>query len=88
MQKHEGKEHWNTLKHEALRSINHKTTQNKNNTGTTALERTVVYSYFMSVWGIVKTTATRCRGQLDVLLPEAERPRAIVHPAVRGTEGQ
>ena len=38
MTKHENKEHGKTLKHEALRSI-HKATQNKNNTGTTALER-------------------------------------------------
>ena len=30
-----------TTKHEAPRSINHKGTQNKNNTGTTALERSV-----------------------------------------------
>ena len=35
------KEHGKTLKHEALRSINHKATQNKNNTGTTALERSI-----------------------------------------------
>ena len=27
----------------------------------------------MPVWGIVKTAAPRCHGQLDVLLPEAER---------------
>ena len=47
-----------------------------------------VHSYFMPVWGIVKTAAPRCRGQLDVLLPEAERPRAMVHRAVHGTEGQ
>ena len=39
MKKHEDKEHGKTLKHEAPRSINHKATQNKNNTGTTALER-------------------------------------------------
>ena len=33
-----------TLKHEAPRSINHKATQNdKNNTGTTALERSVAW---------------------------------------------
>ena len=32
------KEHGKTLKHEALHSINHKSTPNKNNTGTTALE--------------------------------------------------
>ena len=41
MKKHEDKEHGNTLKHEAPRSIKHKATQNKNNTGTTALERPV-----------------------------------------------
>ena len=39
MKKHEDKEHGKTLKHEAPRSINLKATQNKNNTGTTALER-------------------------------------------------
>ena len=38
MTKHEDKEHGKTLKHEAPRSINHKATQNKNNTGTTALD--------------------------------------------------
>ena len=38
MKKHEDKEHGKTLKHEVPRSINHKATQNKNNTGTTALE--------------------------------------------------
>ena len=32
----EDKEHGKTLKHEASRSINHKVTQNKSNTGTTA----------------------------------------------------
>ena len=48
----------------------------------------LVNSYFMPVWGIVKTTAPRCRGQLDALLPEAERPRAMVHRAVHGNEGQ
>ena len=31
--------------------------------------------------------ATRCRGQLNALLPEAARLRAIVHLAVHGTEG-
>ena len=31
--------------------------------------------------------APRCRGQLNALLPEAVRPRAIVHWAVHGTEG-
>ena len=34
-------EHGETLEHEAPRSINHKATQNKNNNGTTALERAV-----------------------------------------------
>ena len=38
LKKHEDKEQGKT-KHEASRSINHKATQNKNNTGTTALER-------------------------------------------------
>ena len=39
MKKHEDKRA--NLKHEAPRSMNHKATQNKNNTGTTALERSV-----------------------------------------------
>ena len=42
----------------------------------------------MPVWGIVKTADSRFLGQLDALLPEAERPRAMVHRAVHGTEGQ
>ena len=42
MWKHGDKEHGKTLKHAAPRSINHKVTQNKINTGTTALERSVV----------------------------------------------
>ena len=42
MTKHEDKEHRKTLKQEAPRSVNHKTTQNNNNTGTTALD--FVYS--------------------------------------------
>ena len=41
MTKREDKEHGKSLKHETPRSINHKATQNKNNTGTTALERPV-----------------------------------------------
>ena len=48
----------------------------------------IIYSYFMPVWGIVKTAAPRCRGQLDALLPETERPRVVVHRAVHGIEGQ
>ena len=39
MTKHEDKEHGKTLEYEAPRRINHKATQNKNNTGTTALEQ-------------------------------------------------
>ena len=31
-------------KHEAPRSVNYRATQNKNNIGTTALERSVVYT--------------------------------------------
>ena len=31
-------------KHEASRSVNYRATQNKNNIGTTALERSVVYT--------------------------------------------
>ena len=41
MTKHKDKEYWKALKHEAPRGINHKATQNKNNTGTTVLERSV-----------------------------------------------
>ena len=41
MTKHEDKGHAKTFKHDALRSLNHKATQNNNNTGTTALERSV-----------------------------------------------
>ena len=48
----------------------------------------MVYNYFMPVWGIVKTAAPRRHGQLDALLPKAERPRVMVHRAVHGTEGQ
>ena len=48
----------------------------------------IVYSYFMPVWGIVKPAAPRCCGQLDALLPEAERPKVMVHRAVHDTEGQ
>ena len=32
------------IKHEAPRSVNYRATQNKNNIGTTALERSVVYT--------------------------------------------
>ena len=39
--KHEGKEYEKTLKDEAPLSISQKTTQNKNNIGITALERSV-----------------------------------------------
>ena len=53
--------------------------------------RGIVYSYFMPVCGIVKTTA---RGAVDSELWTARctmapgrRPRAIVHRAVHGTEG-
>ena len=41
--KHIDKEQSKT-KHEAPRSVNYKATQNKNNIGTTALERSVVYT--------------------------------------------
>ena len=41
MKKHEDNEQGKTLKFEAPCSINHKATHNKNNTGTTALERSV-----------------------------------------------
>ena len=32
------------VKHEALRSVNYRATQNTNNIGTTAIERSVVYT--------------------------------------------
>ena len=48
----------------------------------------VLNSYFIPVRGIYKTAAPRFRGQLDALMPEAERPRAMVHRAVHGTVGQ
>ena len=48
----------------------------------------ILYSYFMPAWGIVKTAAPRCRGQFEALSPEAERPRAMVHRVIYGTEGQ
>ena len=35
-------------KHEAPRSVNYRAAQNKNNIGTTALERSVVYT----TWGV------------------------------------
>ena len=41
--KHIDKEQGKT-KHEAPRSVNYRTTQNKNNIGTTALERSIVYT--------------------------------------------
>ena len=41
--KHTDKEQGKT-KHEAPRSVNYRATQNKNNIGTTALERSVVYT--------------------------------------------
>ena len=40
LKKHEDKEQ-GKAQHEAPHSINHKATRNKNNTGTTALERSV-----------------------------------------------
>ena len=41
--KHKDKEQGKT-KHEAPRSVNYRATQNKNNIGTTDLERSVVYT--------------------------------------------
>ena len=41
--KHKDKEQ-SKAKHEAPRSVNYRATQNKNNIGTTALERSVVYT--------------------------------------------
>ena len=41
--KHIDKEQGKT-KHEAIHSVNYRASQNKNNIGTTALERTVVYT--------------------------------------------
>ena len=42
--KHIDKEQGKTNKHAAPRSVNYSATQNKNNFGTTALERSVVYT--------------------------------------------
>ena len=47
----------------------------------------LLYSYFMPVCSIVKTITPRCRGRPDSQLHEAERPSAIVHQVVHGTEG-
>ena len=41
IKKYGNKDHGKTLKHEAPHSKNHKATQNKNNTETTALERPI-----------------------------------------------
>ena len=43
-----------------------------------------MYSYFMPVWGIVKTAALRFHGQLDALLPKAEGNGASSCPRYRG----
>ena len=48
--KHTDKEQGKT-KHEAPRSVNYRATQNKNNIGTTALERSVVYTTGVGGWG-------------------------------------
>ena len=48
MLKHIDKEQGKT-KHEAPRSVNYRATENKNNIGTTALGRSVVYT--IGVWG-------------------------------------
>ena len=45
MKKHVDNEQGKTIKHEALRSVHHKATQNKNSNGTTALERSVAKNY-------------------------------------------
>ena len=45
MKKHEDKEHGKTLKHEASRSINHKATQNKNNTGRMVSSKTTGWGW-------------------------------------------
>ena len=37
------------------------------------------YTVISCLFGESKNYATRCRGQLNALLPEAARPRAIVH---------
>ena len=47
-QEHEDKEHGNIPRNEAPRSTNHKATQNKNNTETTAPERPVAQT---TGWG-------------------------------------
>ena len=54
--KHVDKEQGKT-KHEAPRSVNYRATQNKNNIGTTALERSVVYKG--SIFRLLKTSKFR-----------------------------
>ena len=39
-----------------------------------------LYNYFMSLWVIVKSIASACWRNSDVLLREAARQKAIVHP--------
>ena len=43
------------------------------------------YTVISCLFGEVKTAAPICHGQLDALLPEAEKPRAMVHRAVHST---
>ena len=47
--KHIDKEQGKT-KHETPRSVNYRVTKNKNNIGTTALERSVVYTTFFLIY--------------------------------------
>ena len=48
------------------------------------IESAILYSYFMPVWGVVKTAAPRCLGQLYALLPEPEGNAASSCPRNRG----
>ena len=45
----------------------------------------IIYSYFMAVWGTVKTTAPRCCGQQCALLPEAKGNCIELSMAPRGS---
>ena len=51
-------------KHEAPRCVNYRATQNKNNIGTTALERSVVYT----TWGLNAFYCTNFTLGLDIIL--------------------
>ena len=65
--KHEDKEQGKTLKHEAPRSMNHKATQNKNNTGTTALERSVAQTAGWFKRRLNLTTDAKTHGKVSLV---------------------